>query len=132
MSRLEDRFAAAWLRDYPALLFEREIVISPWHVWSAEKKLLGLSTRRMAYRADFAWIAARVVVEVQGGIWKAGGHSSGSGINRDCAKTVVAQCAGWAVLPITDRMLSGKQQQIWLPKIANLIRRRLEDVPCPA
>jgi len=124
MSQLEERFASAWKRDYPDLPFDREIVIPPWDIWAREKVLLGLARRRVAYRADFVWLEAMVAVEVQGGIWSLGGHSSGSGINRDCSKTLVAQCAGWAILPITDQMISGKHQRIWLPKIAQLIRGR--------
>lgn len=124
MSRLESRFAAAWMRDFPSLPFVRELEIPPWQAWASERKGLGLSSRTTSYRADFAWPEALVVVEVQGGIWGKGAHSSGTGINRDCAKSVVAQCAGWAVLPITDRMLDGNQQWIWLPRIANLIRDR--------
>jgi very-short-patch-repair endonuclease len=124
MSLLEDRFATAWAVRYPELPFQREVVIPPWEAWSHERKLLGLAKRRQAYRADFVWPEARVAVEIQGAIWKGGAHSTGSGVNRDCAKTLVAQCGGWAVLPLTDRMII-PQQLIWLPRIAQLITDRI-------
>jgi len=58
------------------------------------------------YRFDFAHIAAHVAVEVQGGIWKPGGHSTGAGISRDCEKYCFAVSNGWRVLPVTAEMVT--------------------------
>lgn len=38
------------------------------------------------FEADFYWRDANFAVEVQGGTWKMGGHSSGKGIQRDIRK----------------------------------------------
>lgn len=123
-SHLEETFAAAWAHRFPDLPFQREMEIPPYVDWAPERKLLGLAKRTCKpYRADFAWPCAAVAVEVQGGTWKAGGHSSGYGIQRDCEKAVVAQSGGWLLLPLTKQMLI-KQQGIWLPRIARLIVQR--------
>jgi very-short-patch-repair endonuclease len=122
-SPLEDRFVARWQRSYPDLSFEREFSLPAWEAWATERKLLGLVSRRVRYRADFAWPAARVALEIQGGTWTLGKHSSGVGIERDCAKSFTAQADGWACLAMTGTMLK-KQEQIWFPKLAALIHAR--------
>jgi hypothetical protein len=122
-SPLEDRFAARWQQLYPALPFEREYSLPAWEAWASERKALGLVTRRVRYRADFAWPEAQVALEIQGGTWTLGKHSSGVGIERDCAKAFTAQASGWACLAITGTMLK-KQEAIWLPKLSALIEAR--------
>lgn len=38
------------------------------------------------WRSDFAWPSQRLLVEVEGQIWKVGGHTSGTGFLKDCRK----------------------------------------------
>jgi very-short-patch-repair endonuclease len=124
-SRLEGRFAAVWIVSYPELPFVREFVPDAWREWAAERVELGQRRNRVPYKADFAWPDARVIVEIQGGIWGKGrsGHSSGRGIERDAIKSFTAQRGGWILLPFTERMM-GEQAGIWLPKLAGLILER--------
>jgi hypothetical protein len=122
-SHLEVRFAAQWTVRYPELPFEREHVIPGWRGWAAEKKAMGLTTKAVPMRADFAWPAARVALEIQGGQWVKSGHSSGSGLERDAAKALLAQLDGWALIALTERMLT-RQAEIWLPRLEQLIRTR--------
>lgn len=88
-----------------------------------EKKQLGLSKRAVSMRADFAWPAVCVAVEIQGGAWVRSGHSSGTGIDRDAAKSLIAQCDGWVLASLTGNMVL-RQADIWFPKLANTIRSR--------
>jgi len=55
-------------------------------------------TRR--FLADFSWVSQRLIVEVQGGIWKGkyGGHSSGKGLMRDHEKHNLAVLSGFRIL----------------------------------
>jgi hypothetical protein len=46
-----------------------------------------------------------VAVEVVGGVWIKSGHTTGSGINRDCLKMSMAAAVGWRVLPVTREMI---------------------------
>jgi very-short-patch-repair endonuclease len=55
--------------------------------------------RKFAF--DFAEPTSRVLIEIQGGIWTKGGHSSGTGISRDCEKSRLAQLHGWCVFAFT-------------------------------
>lgn len=57
------------------------------------------------WRADFCWIAERILVEVQGGIWVKSGHTSGRGIQRDYAKWNAATLAGWKMFLVTSEMI---------------------------
>lgn len=55
-----------------------------------------------------------VLIEVQGGIWRKGAHSSGTGITRDCEKLCLAAIWGYLVMPVTpDQIKSGKALQ-WI------------------
>lgn len=83
-----------------------------------------MARKAIAMKADFAWPGAQVGLEVQGGIWVKSGHSTGTGIDRDAVKSFVAQADGWVLLAFTEKMFT-QQNQIWLPKLASLIRTRL-------
>jgi very-short-patch-repair endonuclease len=63
------------------------------------------------FRWDFACVKpdVRLLVEVQGGIWRKGGHTSGAGVTRDCAKLNAATLAGWRQLSFTGEMIESGQ-----------------------
>jgi very-short-patch-repair endonuclease len=61
--------------------------------------------------ADFAWPEFRVIVEVQGGIWRRGGgaHSHPNNILRDIEKQQLAMLHGWWIFPVTtDEVQNGQ------------------------
>ena len=47
---------------------------------------------------DFCFEAERLLVEINGGTFTKGGHSTGLGIRRDYEKNNLAQLAGWRCL----------------------------------
>lgn len=61
----------------------------------------------IGYRWDFALVDARVLIEVQGGIWMSErtGHTSGRGVRRDCEKANLAALHGWRTLFFTPDMV---------------------------
>ena len=69
-------------------------------------KALGLPEPVREYRAiagrkfrfDFAWLEQRLLVEVNGGTYTQGAHSTGRGIARDYEKANLAVLQGWRVL----------------------------------
>jgi len=63
------------------------------------REYMAIKGRR--YRLDFAWPAVKLGVEVQGGIWHKGGHSTGTGITRDCEKANAHTLAGWRIIYLT-------------------------------
>ncbi len=75
------------------------------------------------HRADFCNPEAKVVIECQGGTWASGmGHSSGSGIERDCKKFCKLANLGYLVFPLTCKMI----EQEWIDIIAATIKQRLK------
>jgi hypothetical protein len=50
------------------------------------------------WRFDFSWPIFKVALEVEGGLWIAGGHSRGSGRVKDIEKYNEAACLNWRIL----------------------------------
>lgn len=68
------------------------------------------------FRFDFCFEKERLTVEVQGGTWVKGGHSSGVGIQKDCEKTILAQLGGWKVFPVTSNQIKDRSAIEWIKK----------------
>lgn len=58
------------------------------------------------WRFDYAWPRYRVALEVEGGVWTGGRHSSGAGFVRDIEKYNHAAAMGWLVLRCQPRTLA--------------------------
>lgn len=90
-SRLEAKFALIWKAlGGPSL--EREVKFHQTRKW----------------RSDFAHIASKTIIEIEGGTWSGGRHTRGSGYARDCEKYNVAQNLGWCVYRLTSEMITIK------------------------
>lgn len=66
------------------------------------------------YRWDFAWPGQKLLVEVQGGIWAKGGHSTGKGITRDAEKSNLATLAGYRCITVTGEQIKSGQALRWI------------------
>ena len=60
-------------------------------------------TRR--WRFDYAWPERKIALEVEGGTWKGGRHTSGKGYRNDCIKYNTAAADGWIVIRATSDMV---------------------------
>ena len=61
------------------------------------------------FQIDFAIPAARVGIEIEGGIWSRGAHGRGPGIARDMLKHNLLLMSGWRVLRYTpDQVRQGE------------------------
>jgi hypothetical protein len=60
------------------------------------------------YRADFAFLEARIIVEIDGGVWRKGGgaHSHPTNILRDMERTNEASIRGWRLMRFTPEELN--------------------------
>jgi very-short-patch-repair endonuclease len=85
-SKLESRFLFLW-RVAQGPLLEREFRFHPERKW----------------RADFAHMASRTLIEIEGGIFLPGGgrHNRGGGYAKDAEKYLEAVLAGWTVIRLT-------------------------------
>jgi very-short-patch-repair endonuclease len=88
-SHLEDRFALLWRAAHGPPL-ERELVFFPGRRW----------------RADFAHLASRTLMEIEGGIWLQGRHNRAEGFLADIDKYFEATLAGWIVLRLSERQIN--------------------------
>ena len=66
------------------------------------------------WRFDFCWIDQRLALEVEGGIWCNGRHTTGSGFTADCAKYNTALIMGWRVLRVTGTQVKSGAALSWL------------------
>ena len=65
------------------------------------------------FRFDFCWQKERLLVEINGGTYSKGAHSTGTGINRDYEKSNLAVVNGWRVLSFdTKQVKSGAALEV--------------------
>ena len=57
------------------------------------------------WRADFAFLEPRLLVEIEGGSFSQGRHVRGAGFEADCEKYAEAVIQGWRVLRVTTGMV---------------------------
>lgn len=57
------------------------------------------------YRIDFAWPDIQVAVEVEGGSWSGGRHTTGQGFSDDCQKYNLLTTQGWSVLRYPSNLI---------------------------
>lgn len=57
------------------------------------------------WRFDYAWEDHRIALEVEGGVWVGGRHTSGAGFVKDMEKYNEAACLGWRIIRCQPRDL---------------------------
>ncbi len=57
------------------------------------------------YRADFAYPDARLLIEVEGGVYSGGRHTRGTGYTEDARKYNLAVLLGYRILRFTAEMV---------------------------
>lgn len=99
------QFRLLWRVCSPEITLQEEAVLFPSHPW----------------RYDFAHSVAKVVIEVQGGIWmQRGAHNTGSAILRDTRKARHATLQGWAVFHVCPEDINTET----VLQIARFVRTR--------
>ena len=66
------------------------------------------------WRFDFAFPEFKVAVEVEGGTWSGGRHTTGAGFEKDCEKYNTAAIMGWLVLRVTGKQIKSGEAIQWL------------------
>ena len=77
------------------ILHEREVKLIPGRKWSWD----------FVVSKPYASGVSGFAIEIQGGTWRRGGHSTGSGIARDCEKANAAALRGYRTLFFTTEMV---------------------------
>jgi very-short-patch-repair endonuclease len=90
-SRLEKRFEMLWeAHGGPPL--EKEYRFHPVRKW----------------RADFAHLPSRTLIEIEGGIYVNGRHNRGAGFAADLEKYLEAGLSGWRLIRLGPNELTGE------------------------
>jgi very-short-patch-repair endonuclease len=76
------------------------------------------------WRADRAWPDAMVLVELDGGTWTGGYHTSGAGYDKDAEKHIAAMSMGYIVVRLSSSMLAPERAASFLSLLAHLISTR--------
>ena len=66
------------------------------------------------WRFDLAWPVHMLAVEVEGGVWRGGRHTTGKGFTDDCEKLNEAIILGWRVLRVTGDQIDDGSAIDWL------------------
>jgi len=103
-SELEIAFEALWLELYPDIDLVSEFKPIP----------------KRRFRADYAHINSKVLIEINGGTWVKNGHSSGKGIERDYTKTNLCILHGYVTFQLSSQMIIKE----WLDIIVETIKGR--------
>ena len=77
---------------------------------------IGLATRRR-WRIDWAFVEARVALEVEGGYAAAGRHTRPSGFLEDQHKYNALVCLGWRLLRVTPRDVQTGDAVTWARRL---------------
>lgn len=89
MSELEDELVKQIrLAGLPIPTREYKFAL-PWRRWAL----------------DIAFVEDRIAIEVDGGSWVSGAHSSGQGSENDHVKAAVALLLGWAIFRVNNHMV---------------------------
>ena len=91
-SRLENRFELLW-RAHGGPELEKEFRFHPVRKW----------------RADFAHLPSRTLIEIEGGIYVNGRHNRGAGFAADLEKYLEASLAGWRVVRLGPNELTANR-----------------------
>jgi hypothetical protein len=99
--RLPAILAAAGVESQLELLLLNRLEQAGLPVGEAQVK--GIPGRK--FKFDRAWVPEKVAVDINGGTFARMGHSTGTGIERDCVKACLAAINGWRYLPLTKHMI---------------------------
>ena len=69
------------------------------------------------WSADFAWPDHQLLVEVDGGVYIAGGHNRGAAYTDDRERDAEAMCLGYRVLRVTTGQVDSGQALDWVERL---------------
>ena len=75
------------------------------------------------WRSDFAHVGARMLIEIEGGIWVNGRHNRAAGFNADLEKYLAAGLAGWRVFRFGPDQITLENVERMAEQVRDEIRR---------
>lgn len=74
------------------------------------------------WRADYAHIESRTIIEIDGGVWTDGRHTRGAGFIEDCQKLNAAAAMGWSVFRLATGMIDVDQVQMIIDHVTGVTK----------
>lgn len=97
-------------------------------VMDLQLRAAGLSAERQyrfhpvrKWRFDFAFVDAKVAIEVDGGTFSGGRHTRATGYDEDCRKRAEAMLLGWRVLNATGEQVKSGEALRWVQGLLALV-----------
>jgi len=87
------------------------------------------STRK--WRFDYAWPQYRVALEIEGGVFTGGRHTSGAGFMKDAEKYNYAACMGWAIIRCMPRTLCVAETMTYIAQAIKVQTPKVSNNPKP-
>lgn len=72
------------------------------------------------FRADYAWEAFMLLLEVNGGAYINGRHTRGLGFERDCERRCIAVALGYSILEVTPKQMRNGLALQWAQEAINV------------
>lgn len=79
--------------------------------------------KKRMWRADYACVEARVLIEIEGGVWIRGRHLRPQGFVADAEKYNTATLEGWAVIRLPPSFIDSE----WIGRIIKFTRQRIKE-----
>jgi hypothetical protein len=105
LSNLETAFRNTWILEYPELILQEQLCL--------------IKERR--FRFDFAHVESKVIIELQGKVWRTGRHNTGTGLISSYEKLNLAAFYNYTCFQLSKEMING----FWINKIATTILNKL-------
>lgn len=74
------------------------------------------------WRFDLAWPERMVALEVEGGVFTGGRHTTPQGFTNDCTKYNTATLLGWRVLRVTGEQVKSGQALTWIEELLHGVK----------
>lgn len=69
------------------------------------------------FRGDVCYLDDRLIIEIDGGTWGGGRHTSGVGYRRDCVKRALAVIAGYRFINVTSDQVKDGTALEWITQL---------------
>ncbi|MPZ68590.1 MAG: DUF559 domain-containing protein [Actinobacteria bacterium] len=107
------------LRDGTESPIERTLLNRLEHAGLPKPEMQFQPVMGRKWRVDFCWRYAQLIVEVEGGIWRAGRHVRPKGFRMDAEKYNTLTVLGWRVLRVTPEQINSGEAARWVAVALN-------------
>jgi hypothetical protein len=112
-------------RSKGELIFAQQLTDATFGTEEKKYSTLGLGLWKEEYvflkdrrfRFDFAWPKHMIAVEIEGGTYVQGRHTTGVGFAKDCEKYNLAALDGWSVYRFPTQMVNDGSAIIFMHKV---------------